>query len=81
MAQPAFEDGAFVDPVDVIDGWLNGETVQIPIADVTRRDGGYDNENETQTFVEYYLGDVLVHRSVDLRLKTAIFADGIQAAF
>ena len=34
-----------------------------------RVDGELDNDNEYTTWVEYYLGDELVHRSVHVRLK------------
>lgn len=32
-------------------------------------DGEIDNDNEHTTWVEYYLGEELVHRSVHVRLK------------
>ena len=32
-------------------------------------EGGVDNENERTTWVEYYLGDELVHRSAHVTLK------------
>lgn len=32
-------------------------------------EGGLDDERENTTWVEYYLGDELVHRSVHVRLK------------
>lgn len=32
-------------------------------------EGGLDNENERTTWVEYYLGDELVHRSAHVTLK------------
>jgi hypothetical protein len=34
-----------------------------------RVDGSVDNENESSTWVEYYLGDELVHRSAHVTLK------------
>ena len=34
-----------------------------------RVDGSLDNDNEFTTWVEYYLGDELVHRSVHVALK------------
>lgn len=34
-----------------------------------RVDGEVDNDNERTTWVEYWLGDELVHRSVHVRLK------------
>ena len=34
-----------------------------------KREGGEDTENETTTWVEYWLDGELVHRSVDMVLK------------
>ncbi len=42
-----------------------------------RVDGEIDNEREHTTWVEYYLEDELVHRSVHVTLKQGI---GIEAA-
>jgi len=44
-----------------------------------KRTGGFDNENETTEWVEYWLEGVLVHRSVTTKLKKGLFAFG-QAA-
>ncbi len=46
-----------------------------------KRDGVLDNDNEHTEWVEYWLDGELVHRSVNMRLKTAIFAEGIVADF
>lgn len=43
--------------------------------------GEIDNENETTTWVEYWLGDELVHRSVNMVLKTPLFSEGFTATF
>ena len=42
-----------------------------------KREGSVDNETETTTWVEYWLGEELVHRSVHMALKRGVFADGI----
>lgn len=34
-----------------------------------KKEGMIDNENETTSWVEYWLDGELVHRSVDMRLK------------
>ena len=34
-----------------------------------KREGSVDNDNETTTWVEYWLGEELVHRSAHVRLK------------
>ena len=38
-----------------------------------RKEGVIDNENETITWVEYWLDDELVHRSAHIILKTSPF--------
>lgn len=49
---------------------------------LVRRDGELDNENERTTWVEYYLGDELVHRSVHVTLKQMPnFVGGAAASF
>jgi len=40
-----------------------------------KREGSVDNENEYTTWVEYWLDDELVHRSVHVTLKTSPFMD------
>ena len=42
-----------------------------------KREGSTDNDTETTTWVEYWLGEELVHRSVHMALKRGVFADGI----
>ena len=37
-----------------------------------RRDGLVDNDNERTEWVEYWLGDELVHRSVHVTLKQGV---------
>lgn len=50
-------------------------------ADLEKREGVDENDNERAEWVEYWLDGELVHRSVHLHLKTAIFADAVQANF
>ena len=42
-----------------------------------KREGSTDNDTETTTWVEYWLGEELVHRSDHMALKRSVFADGI----
>jgi len=45
-----------------------------------RVDGTVDNENELTTWVEYWDGEELVHRSVHITLKQAgVIADALAA--
>jgi len=37
-----------------------------------KREGGYDNDNETTTWVEYWLGEECVHRSASVILKRPV---------
>jgi hypothetical protein len=41
-------------------------------SELRRVDGGVDNDNECTTWVEYYFGDELVHRSAHVRLKKGL---------
>jgi hypothetical protein len=44
------------------------------------KQGSVDNENEYTTWVEYYLADELVHRSVHVTLKKSPFMDLVAAS-
>lgn len=46
-----------------------------------RLDGQLDNDNEHTEWVEYYLGDELVHRSVHVTLKAGTSIDSQVGAF
>jgi hypothetical protein len=46
---------------------------------LVKKEGSLDDENEFTTWVEYYLGDELVHRSAHVRLKKNVVAEGIAA--
>ena len=46
-----------------------------------KREGTIDNDNETTTWVEYWLDDELVHRSVHVQLKRAVVSFGETAEF
>jgi hypothetical protein len=42
-----------------------------------KREGSLENDTETTSWVEYWLGGEMVHRSVHMALKRSVFADGI----
>lgn len=44
-------------------------------------EGSLDNDNETTSWVEYYLEGELVHRSVNMHLKKAAFSLAESASF
>lgn len=44
-----------------------------------KKTGQIDNDNELTDWVEYWLDGELVHRSVHVRLKTNVLAEGIAA--
>ena len=46
-----------------------------------KREGSLDNDNETTTWVEYWMDEELVHRSAHVRLKRAIVSFGETAEF
>ena len=46
-----------------------------------KREGVEDNANESSAWVEYWLGEELVHRSVHLTLKPIAPADGVAGSF
>ncbi len=46
-----------------------------------KREGSLDNDNETTTWVEYWLSGELVHRSVHVQLKRAVVSFGETAEF
>lgn len=41
-----------------------------------KREGGFDNDNEQTTWVEYWLDGELVHRSAHVHLKHGILMEG-----
>lgn len=49
------------------------EVTQMDEADLLKLEGGYENENEVATWVQYHLPATgeLVHRSASVTLKTA----------
>jgi len=42
---------------------------------LVRKDGNMENDNEKTSWVEYYSGDELVHRSVHVELKNPLVAE------
>jgi len=46
-----------------------------------KREGTIDNDNETTTWIEYWLGGELVHRSAHVQLKHAVVTFGETAEF
>ncbi len=46
-----------------------------------KREGSLDNENEITNWVEYWLGEELVHRSVHVQLKRTVVSFGETASF
>lgn len=46
-----------------------------------KKTGEIDNEDEHTTWVEYYLKDELVHRSVHVTLKKNVTIEGVAADF
>lgn len=56
-------------PVQMPPGLIRTTKGQLPESALRRMDGAVDNSNEFTEWVEFYLGDELVHRSVNIQLK------------
>ena len=46
-----------------------------------KREGSVDNDNESTTWVEYWLDGELVHRSAHVQLKKAVMLSSSVASF
>ena len=46
-----------------------------------KREGTVDNDNETTTWIEYWLDEELVHRSAHVRLKKTVTLTSSEASF
>jgi hypothetical protein len=46
-----------------------------------KKEGSLDNDNEYTTWVEYWLDNELVHRSVHVELKKAVCLSAVAASF
>lgn len=44
-------------------------------SELRKVEGAFDNDNEHTTWVEYYLGSELVHRSAHIHLKKGVVLD------
>lgn len=53
----------------------------LPEDALERSEGQHEDDHEITRWVEYRLGDELVHRSVHVHLKRGMFADGVVADF
>lgn len=46
-----------------------------------KKEGGFEDDNELTSWVEYYLDNELVHRSVHVHLKKNVVAASIAQSF
>lgn len=46
-----------------------------------KKEGVVENDNEHTTWIEYWLGGELVHRSAHVHLKRNVVADSLAASF
>lgn len=79
--QPVFNGSVWIDPPSLIDTVVEGQPKLMPVQDLQRRVGWHDDPDETVNWIEYRLAGNVVHRSVAMQLKKAMFADGIAANF
>lgn len=58
------------------------EVTQMDDSDLLKIEGGFENENEIATWVQYHLRATgeMVHRSAHVHLKKAIFGEGAAAS-
>lgn len=56
---------------------INGVRGQMDESLLVQKDGGFENEIEKTVWREFYLDDVLVHRSVHVTLKEGVGAEGV----
>ena len=66
---------------DGVPSTVGGFLSVMDTCDLAKKTHHLDNDNETTDITEYWLHGQLVHRSVDMHLKTGIFAEAIQADF
>lgn len=59
----------------------NGPITQMDEFELGKIEGVVDNDNEHTTWVEYWLGGRVVHRSAHVTLKQGLVADGALGAF
>jgi len=60
---------------------INTTKGPLPESALEKREGVFEDDNERTAWVEYWQGEELVHRSVHVHLKKALFADGAIASF
>lgn len=48
-------------------------TINTIKGDLEIREGGFDDDNESTTWIEYWLDGELIHRSATVHLKMALF--------
>ena len=48
---------------------------------LVKKEGGFEDDNECTTWVEYWLGEELVHRSANVNLKLPVAGEAIAANF
>lgn len=66
---------------DGIPSVIGGYPSVMDTTDLELKTSLIDNENERTEATEYWLDGELVHRSVNMFLKKAIFGDGFSASF
>jgi hypothetical protein len=62
---------------------VDGKPGQMDESELVKTEGGFEDDNERTSWVEYRLpgSDVIVHRSAAVFLKKAIFGEGAAASF
>lgn len=68
-----------VKPINVL---IDGQPAVMAENELLKLEGGYENDNEVVSWVQYHLPSDgrMVHRSVDMHLKKALFSEATAAA-
>jgi hypothetical protein len=56
---------------------VNTTKGEMDVSLLEKREGSIDNDNETTSWVEYWLEGELVHRSVDMTLKRNVTGEAV----
>jgi len=56
---------------------VNTTKGEMDVSLLEKREGTIDNDNETTSWVEYWLEGELVHRSVDMTLKRNVTGEAV----
>ena len=65
----------------LVDCLVNGVVQGVDDSQLEKREDSFEDDNEKTTWVEYWLGGVLVHRSAHVELKQGLVTLATEGAF